>query len=83
MCFTVFVISVCVVLLVSLSSTYALETPTPVEIRIFDFELKDEISLTSDVEFELGIEKDQGILTNNDGKHIPTFTKVNYISLLN
>ena len=75
MCFTVFVIIVCVVLLVSLNSTYALEAPTPVEIRIFDFELKDEISLTSDVEIELGIEKDQGIFTNNDGKTYPNIYK--------
>ena len=79
MCFAVFVIHVCVVLLVSLFSTFAQDTPTPVEIRIFDFELNDEISLTSDVELESGIEKDQGILTNFNGNYSLTLDKVDYM----
>ena len=57
----------------SLFSTFAQDTPTPVEIRIFDFELNDEISLTSDVKLESDIEVDQGILTNFSGNHSLTF----------
>ena len=68
------------ILLVSLFSTFAQDTPTPVEIRIFDFELNDVICLTSDVKLESDIEVDQGILTNNDGSHILTFAKVDCIS---
>ena len=63
----------------SLFSTFAQDTPTPVEIRIFDFELNDEISLTSDVKLESDIEVDQGILTYFNGNHSLTFDKVDYM----
>ena len=57
--FVVFVSNICPVLLVSLLSTCAHDSPTPVEIRIFDFETDEQNNLTTDAEIILNIQNDE------------------------
>ena len=59
---------ICIVLLVSLLSTYVLDSPTPVEIRIFDFEIHDENCLMITTEIETNGEQDEDILNETSSK---------------
>ena len=65
----VFVKSICIVLLVSLLSTYVLDSPTPVEIRIFDFEIHDENNLIIATEIETTGEQDEDIQDGTSSKN--------------
>ena len=60
---------ICIVLLVSLLSTYVLDTPTPVEIRIFDFEVHDENNIMTGIEIETNSEQDEDILDVTSSKN--------------
>ena len=60
---------ICIVLLVSLLSTYVLDSPTPVEIRIFDFEIHDENNFMSGTGIETNGEQDEDILDGTSSKN--------------
>ena len=58
----------CVVLLVSLLSTLVQDSPTPVEVRLFDFELHDDNILEDDIDYESNDEGNEGISEFITGK---------------
>ena len=60
---------ICIVLLVSLLSTYVLDSSTPVEIRIFDFEIHDENNIMTGTEIETNSEQDEDILDGTSSKN--------------